>query len=160
MKASKRSLLPFVTGDGDSGELWTESQWHSHLTELLELDKRESPADAMDFRIQRVLKHLAGKRTPSLSIQEACRLGGLSESYFYALFRREVGILFRRYQGYLRLGRAVREILGGASLTTSAVAYFCDQAHFCRTFKEAFGIPAGILFKNNRFVQVIDGRNR
>lgn len=82
--------------------------------------------------------HLSPERTRHLFVQEA----GVSFSQFLMWKRIKAAIIF-----------AVRD---GANLTQAAAhAGFSDQAHFCRLFKRTFGIPAGGLLQNSRFIQFI-----
>ncbi len=49
---------------------------------------------------------------------------------------------FRRYRAWHRLRAAIREVVGGSSLTAAAhAAGFADQAHFTRSFRRTFGAP-------------------
>jgi AraC-like DNA-binding protein len=50
---------------------------------------------------------------------------------------------FRRFRVWLRLRRAIGEIIGGSTFTDAAYAAgFADQAHFSRAFRQAFGASA------------------
>ncbi len=70
----------------------------------------------------------------------------LSPSRFRHLFIKEVGLAFRPYVLWLRLGRAVEAFAAGETLTAAAYrAGFADSAHLSRTFRRMYGIAAGAL---------------
>ena len=53
---------------------------------------------------------------------------------------------FRPYVLWQRMERAVAEYAAGATLTDAAYAGgFADSAHFSRTFRRMFGLPAAAL---------------
>lgn len=61
-------------------------------------------------------------------------------------FQRQVGMPFRRFVLWHRLGRALAEVAAGHSLTRAAAsAGFSDQSHFCRVVNSTFGVPPGAL---------------
>jgi AraC-like DNA-binding protein len=62
------------------------------------------------------------------------------------LFVEQTGLPFRTYLLWLRLTKAVAVFAGGGSLTEAAhEAGFSDSAHFSRTFRRMFGLPAAAL---------------
>jgi len=90
------------------------------------------PAKLPDARIQRVIDHAAGVH--------------LSASRLRHLFVEQTGLAFKTYQLWLRLVRAIEVYAEGNSLTEAAhEAGFADSAHFSRTFKRTFGLPATTL---------------
>ncbi|MDD2684539.1 MAG: AraC family transcriptional regulator [Gallionella sp.] len=73
------------------------------------------------------------------------------------LFMQEAGVSFSQFLMWKRIKLAIVYVVrDGVSLTEAASrAGFSDQAHFCRLFKRTFGIPAGGLLQNSRFIQFI-----
>jgi AraC-like DNA-binding protein len=72
---------------------------------------------------------------------------GLSPERFRHLFAAEIGIAFRRYVLWRRVGVAARSLAAGAGLTGAAhAAGFADAAHLARTTKAMFGITTGAAF--------------
>ena len=70
----------------------------------------------------------------------------LSPSRLRHLFVEQTGLAFKTYVLWLRLQRALRAYADGANLTEAAhAAGFADSAHFSRTFKRTFGLPATTL---------------
>jgi len=58
----------------------------------------------------------------------------------------QTGLSFRSYLLWLRITKALGIISEGRTLTEAAhVAGFADSAHFSRTFRRMFGIPAAAL---------------
>jgi AraC-like DNA-binding protein len=115
-------------------------------------DFRSELAEATTFASARARKKLDERIERAVSLlQDADEMvsatmvandAGLSASRFQHLFTREVGVPFRRYRGWHRLRRAIREAAAGASLTQAAYAAgFADQAHFSRAFYATFGAP-------------------
>ncbi len=71
---------------------------------------------------------------------------GLSASRARHLFVAHTGLPFKAYMRWLRLAQAVSLYATGRSLTEAAHdAGFADSAHFSRTFKRTFGLPAATL---------------
>ncbi len=93
-------------------------------------------------RLARVLAELPGmveQRTVSLA--DAANVAGLSESRLAHLFHDRVGMPFRSYVLWLRLGRATELVAAGASITDAAHgAGFADGAHLSRVCRRMFGI--------------------
>lgn len=98
---------------------------------------------AIDPRIARALSELDVEMGSEVTAQHAATRVGLSSSRFQHLFADEVGVPFRRFRVWLRLRRAIGEIIGGSTFTDAAhAAGFADQAHFSRAFRQAFGASA------------------
>lgn len=70
----------------------------------------------------------------------------LSPSRFQALFRREVGLSFRRYRLWRRMAVVMRALGGGLSLTDAALeAGFSSSAHLSASFRDMFGLAPSTL---------------
>jgi len=92
--------------------------------------------------------HLAGRihEAYGITLEAAARIAGLSPSRARHLFVEQTGLPFRTYLLWLKIIRAVGLFSRGKSLTVAAhEAGFADSAHFSRTFKRMFGIPAAAL---------------
>lgn len=104
------------------------------------------PAPLPDDRIMRVLDHAQVQLDGSLEVAAAAAGVHLSPSRLRHLFVEQTGLAFKNYQLWLRLVRAIEVYAQGASLTEAAhQAGFSDSAHFSRTFKRTFGLPATTL---------------
>ena len=54
----------------------------------------------------------------------------------------------RTYRGYVRINRAVVEMMDGSSWTTAAhETGFADSVHLSRTFRRIFGVSPAMLIK-------------
>lgn len=97
----------------------------------------------LDPRVDEVLHRLA--RDPALSIAEAARGCGVSESRLRELAREQLGLPLSTWLVWRKLERAGREIAAGASLAEAALAGgFADQAHCARTMRRMFGVTPGM----------------
>ena len=99
-----------------------------------------------DPRIRKVIAWAAKQIDQPISLSDSLAVGGLSASRLRHLFVEQTGLPFKTYLLWLRLTRAVEVVAGGASLTQAAhEAGFSDSAHFSRTFRRMFGVPAAAL---------------
>ncbi|MBF9232442.1 helix-turn-helix domain-containing protein [Microvirga alba] len=104
------------------------------------------PPSPLDPRIARMLVWLVPRLRDRVELAEAAAIACLSESRFSHLFSAEIGLPFRTYVLWRRLMLAVEWTAAGSSLTTAAhEAGFADSAHFSRTFRRMFGLPAASL---------------
>jgi AraC-like DNA-binding protein len=97
-------------------------------------------------RVQKMIEFAAGHLDDSITLAAAARSAGLSPSRARHLFVEQTGLPFRTYLLWLKIMRAVGLFSNGKSLTAAAhEAGFADSAHFSRTFRRMFGIPAAAL---------------
>jgi len=122
------------------------------IRSLLEYDDVTRIIDSrIDLAVQ-FIRELEIKKVSTKQIADAICL---SESRLIHLFKEQVGVPIRRYLLWLRLTEAIRHFLEGKSLTDAAHhAGFADYAHLSRTFRNMFGNPISIIFKNSQFVHV------
>jgi AraC family transcriptional regulator len=110
----------------------------SRLTSLEALAAR-----SLDKRIERAIEMLRQRLDESITMSDIAEAVHLSPERFRHLFLQETGIRFRPYVLWLRLEIAVSSYALGNSLTEASHAGgFADSAHFSRTFKRMFGMPA------------------
>ena len=86
-------------------------------------------------------------RTPSFRLDgKRALVSGAGRGIGLAAFIEQTGVRFRPYVLWQRMERAVAEYAAGATLTDAAYAGgFADSAHFSRTFRRMFGLPAAAL---------------
>jgi AraC-like DNA-binding protein len=97
----------------------------------------------LDRRIERAIDVLRERLGQTVTMTEIADAVHLSPERFRHLFLEETGIRFRPYVLWLRLELAVASYAAGNSLTEASHAGgFADSAHFSRTFKRMFGVPA------------------
>jgi len=108
-------------------------------------DGVEAPPPA-DRRILEAVAYLRNNLAGPVSLARTAAHVHLSPSRFRHLFVSEMGLAFRPYVLWLRLGRAVEAFAAGESLTSAAHdAGFADSAHLSRTFRRMYGMAAGSL---------------
>lgn len=81
------------------------------------------------------------------SLARASQSIGISPSRCQALVSEHLGMPFRRYRLWRRMGKAMREIAAGANLTKAAhAAGFNSSAHFSSAYRTMFGLaPSALL---------------
>ena len=105
-----------------------------------------SSAKESDSRVRKMVEFAASHLDDGITLEAAARIAGLSPSRARHLFVEQTGLPFRSYLLWLKIIRAVGLFSTGKSLTVAAhEAGFADSAHFSRTFKRMFGIPAAAL---------------
>lgn len=103
-------------------------------------------ASLPDPRILRVIERISVNNDEALD--DVAKAAGvyLSPSRLRHLFVEQTGLPFRTYVLWLKLVRALEIYSEGQSLTEAAhAAGFADSAHFSRTFRRTFGLPATTL---------------
>lgn len=99
-----------------------------------------------DPRVASLIEGLADRLDGPLSLSDAARHVHLSPSRLRHLFVEQTGLPFKSYVLWRRLMRAVEMVAQGAPLTEAAhAAGFSDSAHFSRTCRRTFGLPASAL---------------
>lgn len=99
-----------------------------------------------DARVRKIIDHVAMRLDGTVSLSSAAKIVGLSPSRARHLFVEQTGLPFRSYLLWLRITKAVAIMATGSTLTDAAhEAGFADSAHFSRTFRRMFGIPAAAL---------------
>jgi len=101
------------------------------------------PPRILDKRIERAIEVVRERIGETITMTEIADAVHLSPERFRHLFLEETGIRFRPYVLWLRLELAVASYAAGNNLTEASYAGgFADAAHFSRTFKRMFGVPA------------------
>lgn len=103
-------------------------------------------ATPTDPRIAGIIAGLGDRLDGPLTLSDVARSTHLSPSRLRHLFVEQTGLPFKSYVLWRRLMRAVETFLEGATLTEAAhAAGFADSAHFSRTCRRMFGLPATAL---------------
>lgn len=112
---------------------------------LAALPSAEPPA-MPDPRVLAMVAYARQNLEDRLTLPAAAARAGLSPSRARHLFVAHTGLPFKTYVLWLRIERAVALYAAGSSLTQAAhEAGFADSAHFSRTFRRTFGLPAAAL---------------
>lgn len=118
------------------------------LADLMGFSKRRGHAVSIDPRISQAVNFLSGHGDNLTPVDALAEHVGLSPSRFQHLFTQQVGVPFRRYRGWSRMRKAIREIIKGNNFTTAAhAAGFSDSAHFSHEFRKTFGSPPTVSLK-------------
>jgi AraC-like DNA-binding protein len=94
-------------------------------------------------RVKRVLRFLRSEvaSQESTSLERLAAVAGLSTSRLMHAFTGSVGVALRPYILWLRMQRALGELMAGASVTEAAhSAGFADTAHLSRTVRRMLGV--------------------
>jgi AraC-like DNA-binding protein len=96
--------------------------------------------------IMRIVSALGRRPELFANVECAARLAGLSPMRFQHVFTETVGIPFRRYRQWRRMGRVIRALADGENLTGAAYAAgFSNSAHLSSAFKAMFGLRPSTL---------------
>lgn len=95
--------------------------------------------------ITRALHSLEGEPSGRTSISELARAGGLSESYFKALFRQSMGMPPAEFVRLLRLEQAQLQLRNTSGSVTDIAfgAGFSSSQHFATVFRKQYGCSPG-----------------
>lgn len=149
-EAGERWLHSFLAGDLEAGDPYAVAE---ALDSMLVGDE---PVPESHPRLARVLAELPSMidhRT--IRLADAALVAGLSESRLAHLFQERVGLPFRSYVLWLRLGRATELVAAGASITDAAHgAGFADGAHLTRVCRRMFGIAPTDFTRQIRWLTV------
>ena len=104
-----------------------------------------APSD-VDCRVARLLERLHEDPAARMSLTSIAGEVGISESRLMHVFKRDVGIPFRRYRIWVSMGAAIRMMREGATLTDAALGTgFSSSAHFSASFRQMFGMEPSRL---------------
>jgi AraC family transcriptional regulator len=116
------------------------------VDEMLGAARPDFARAPVDPRVQETLTTVQSLPGHQCSLAAMAQRVALSPSRLGSLFRRDIGIPFRRYLLWLRLIDAVQALADRANLTEAAHrAGFSDSAHLSRTFRRMFGMPPSLL---------------
>lgn len=153
---ASRPVVPLAAGTLDADNEALDRAWADNVSEdalrsigramLGRLADAAPPPALPDPRVSQILAELERRLEDARGIADCAGGIHLSESRLRHLFAEQTGLPFKSYILWRRLGRAVEHYAGGASLTEAAhEAGFADSAHFSRTFRRTFGLPATTL---------------
>tara|TARA_R110000868_G_scaffold56546_3_gene174945 strand:- start:13847 stop:14710 length:864 start_codon:yes stop_codon:yes gene_type:complete len=99
-----------------------------------------------DPRVLAIIEYARKNLENTVTLPGAAAHVNLSPSRARHLFAAQTGLPFKTYILWRRLELAVALYAGGSSITEAAHnAGFSDSAHFSRTFRRTFGLPAAAL---------------
>ena len=103
-----------------------------------------------DDRLTKVLSRLDDINSGhTVTRDELAEYVCLSPSRFSHWFKEETGMPLRSYKKWLHLVHGIELILTNKNIQSAAYgSNFADQAHFSRTFKQAFGLSPSLALAN------------
>lgn len=111
---------------------FTQSLFSYSINEITVID------DRVRYVTELVIRNI---KEQQFSFKDVAAIVSLSESRLAHLFKKEIGIPFRKYVVWVRLKTAVIHILQGESITqASYISGFSDAAHFSNTYFKMFGL--------------------
>jgi len=129
----------------DKKETTTEQLLNKTSSIVLDGNKSDY---VIDERIMKSIRLIRQHNSYNIAIDEVASAINLSSSRFAHLFKEETGITFRKFVLHSKLMRSLRAVYEQDTLTKASYeGSFSDQAHFTRTFKNAFGIKPSISVK-------------
>lgn len=152
LKGNPYYILPDALADATRGLFQKTSEnlavFDDGLLELLGLRQQEK--NKMDERIEHAVADLKNlKEIPEDLFEQTYKNACLSESRFSHLFRKNVGIPFKRYLVMIKLRKAYEAYLEGLSITEiSMQAGFDSPSHFAATIQRVFGLSFSDFSKN------------
>ena len=119
--------------------------------------RQESLNRNIDERIVKAIDYIDLNLDNPLALEHIAKQVFLSAERLRHLFAQETGIPFSQYILWKRIkGVLIQVIKGKYSMASAAIQNgFTDQPHFTRLFKRTFGVSAGNMLKNSRFVQFL-----
>lgn len=109
---------------------------------LFRQETLSSPADSRQAEM--LCQYLEDHCAEHITLEQLCRMAGLSQSTLLRIFAQAKGTTPYRYLESLRINRATVLLEDGAAPAEAALASgFSDQSHFSRYFRRFTGIPPG-----------------
>lgn len=143
--AKKDPGLPISLMNAETSTAWlTQLDKDRDLNAFVDFLKKThwSAWQAKDNRLDRILQQIRRQIESGLDANrsELARMASLSPSRFSHWFKEQTGVPLRSYKKWIRMLRAM-ELTEHLSLTEAAIQTgFSDQAHFCRSVLDAFGV--------------------
>lgn len=111
------------------------------LNEISLIPPKSNSNIKIDERIKKSFSLIMNSESEKLPISEVANSVNLSSSHFAHLFKKETAMTFRKFVLHSKLIKSIYGMYEQNSLTESSfIGGFSDQAHFTRTFKNAFGL--------------------
>lgn len=104
------------------------------------LAQRYDDLDRLHPGLQRALRYIADHFHEEIALERLARESFVSASYLCALFKKSLGMGFKRFQGLLRVERAKTLLVRDRHQRITDISLevgFGDFSHFLRTFKRA-----------------------
>ncbi|WP_461630057.1 AraC family transcriptional regulator [Labilibaculum euxinus] len=108
----------------------------------------------MDNRIFQLVKKMNLLNTYDTDFDSLVETVPLSKSRIRFLFKQQTGLSLQRYILWLRIKKAIYQIMQHKSLSEAAyLAGFADYSHLSRVVRQISGMTMKVLLKNSYFIQ-------
>ncbi|WP_052444455.1 AraC family transcriptional regulator [Flammeovirga sp. OC4] len=108
----------------------------------------------MDKRIFQLIEKMNHLNTNDIDFDSLIETIPLSKSRIRFLFKQQTGLSIQRYILWLRIKKAIYQIMQNKSLSEAAyIAGFADYSHLSRVVRQVSGMTMKVLLKNSYFVQ-------
>lgn len=131
---------------GTVGDLYTDSLIVAITAQLKRVfagrDRMVATEGLSAAELKRVLEFIENDLSKPIRMRDIMRLTSMSQSRFYAAFKRSTGLPPYRYQLEARIRRAQAQMLSRPNTSLAEIAGHCgfaDQAHFGRIFRNLVG---------------------
>lgn len=147
-EALRQLMVCCFGGEGVHREAGCKA-WLLVLLQVLIREFRDSALERVELlrrreqvhRLKPLFDHVREHYADAISLGDAAALCGMSRAVFGRLFKKASGMTLLRYLNHVRLAQAI-ELLEESDESIAEIASrlgFCDQSHFDRRFREAFG---------------------
>ncbi|MCB1193621.1 MAG: helix-turn-helix transcriptional regulator [Leptospiraceae bacterium] len=95
--------------------------------------------------LYKIEEFVRDENVESITLEQLSNFSGLSTFHFNRMFKKLYSLTPFQFVKLIRLKKS-RELLDSGEKNLSFIAYECgfsDQAHFCRSFKERYGVSPG-----------------
>ncbi|MGF1512049.1 MAG: helix-turn-helix domain-containing protein [Myxococcota bacterium] len=124
-------------------------------------DRRVTHPARIDPRVIASLELLRTAPDQAQSVAGVAEMIGLSATRLMHLFKKELGVPFRKVRNWERLRHVVVQHAAGESLTMASLsAGYADSSHLSRAFKGMFGISASTVLNSQTRVRIADPDDR
>ena len=101
----------------------------------------------IDPRIKKVVEYIRDTPYDNEPIEHLAEKSNLSVPRLIYLFKQQTGVPIRKYRQWRRLFEVAKGVANNKDITRAAIdSGFNDSPHFCKTFKEMFGVSPGKIF--------------
>ncbi|MBC7958408.1 MAG: AraC family transcriptional regulator [Vallitaleaceae bacterium] len=137
----------------DSSELWLTGQLYVFLSQLVK--NKEYGHNNQRLRSQaeqyvlKSVQFMKNNYSHQITIQNVADYIGLDRSYFYAIFKKKIGVSPKEYLVQIRMKKA-KELLTSTTLSLNEIAYstgYVDPFLFSKTIKKHTGLSPSAFRK-------------
>lgn len=104
--------------------------------------QQTKPVETDDY-IRKAIRYINEKYNTNINVGNVATYVGLERSYFFKLFKKNMGISPQKYIINVKLNKAL-ELLKSSNFSLNEICYICgfnDYPHFCKYFKKTYFIP-------------------